>query len=400
MDLELFQKAPFGDLIPISGTSSDGTAWQHRAFLPHALGNDSPELTGEAYRRVGDARAALAALDATAQRLPNPSLFRTSTLRLEAQSTAALEGTYEPLADVLAADSEDPQDASMREVLNYVIVAETAFRWAEEGRRWTVSSLADLQAQLMDGTSSEREFSGMVRPIQVVIGRRDGVPLTELPIKAARYVPPPPGHDLEARLSDLINWMQQDHSTQIDPVVAAAMAHYEFEALHPFHDGNGRLGRLLIVLQLYASGVLAEPTLSVSPWFEQRRSDYYDSLLSVSCNGDWSGWVEFFALGLAQSAKTAQKRMLDLATVQAHLKDRLRATPIRTANARVLIDFAVGQPIFTVAQAAKAMAMGAAGAKKLIDSMVRHEILQPFGARVYQRRFHAPEVTDVLLRGG
>ena len=397
MDVELFQKAPFGRLVPISGSLPGGAVWDHWAFLPDPLGDESPELSGRAYRHVGDARAALAALDATAKRLPNPRLFRSSALRLEAQSTAALEGTYEPLARVLSADSDDVQDPSLREVLNYVTVAETAFGWAEEGRRWSLPALAELQGVLVRGTPSEREHSGQVRPVQVVIGRRDGVPANEIPIKAARYVPPPPGADLEARLRDLISWMQADHNDRIDPVVAAAMGHYEFESLHPFHDGNGRLGRLLIVLQLYASGILTEPTLSVSTWFEARRSVYYDALLGVSTDGDWSTWVEFFAQGLAESAFDARTRMLALASVQAELKERLQATPIRTGNARLLIDFAVGQPTFTVAQAARALGIGNAGAKKLIDSLVSHEILAPYDERVYSRRFHAPQVVDVLL---
>ena len=397
MDVKLFQKAPFGTLVPISGSHPGGGAWEHWAFLPNPLADDSPELSGRAYRHVGDARAALAALDSTAQRLPNPRLFRSSTLRLEAQSTAALEGTYEPLARVLAADSDDLQDPSLREVLNYVIVAETAFGWAEERRGWGSSSLANLHGMLMRGTPSEREHSGQVRPVQVVIGRREGVPPGEIPIKAARYVPPPPGADLEARLRDLTVWMQADHDDRIDPVVAAAMGHYEFEALHPFHDGNGRLGRLLIVLQLYASGVLTEPTLSVSTWFEARRQEYYDALLAVSTDGDWSTWVEFFAQGLADSADAARRRMLTLAGVQAELKESLQSTPIRTGNARLLVDFAVGQPTFTVAQAARALGIGKAGAKKLIDSLVAHDILAPYDERVYGRRFNAPRVLDVLL---
>lgn len=399
MDVQLFQKAPFGKLVPISGSLPGGGAWDHWAFLPDPLGEVSPELSGRAYRYVGDARAALAALDATAQRLPNPRLFRSSTFRLEAQSTAALEGTYEPLARVLAADSDDVQDPSLREVLNYVIVAEVAFDNAEDGRGWSLSALEDLQAMLVRGTPSERDHSGQIRPVQVVIGRREGAPPGEIPFKAARYVPPPPGPDLEARLRDLMSWMQADHTGQIDPVVAAAMAHYEFEALHPFHDGNGRLGRLLIVLQLYASGVLIEPTLSVSTWFEARRSEYYDALLGVSTEGDWSTWIEFFARGLAESAEAARTRMLALAAVQAELKAQLQATPIRTANARLLIDFAVGQPTFTVAQAAKALGIGNAGAKKLIDSLVSHAILAPYDERVYARRFHAPRVLEVLLAG-
>lgn len=397
MDVILFQNAPFGTLVPINGSLPGGGAWEHWAFLPHPLPDDSPELSGRAYRHVGDARAALSALDSTAQRLPNPRLFRSSTLRLEAQSTAALEGTYEPLARVLTADSDDVQDPSLREVLNYVNVADTAFRWMEEGRGWSLSGLAGLQGALVQGTPSERENSGQVRPVQVVVGRREGVAPSEIPIKAARYVPPPPGADLDARLRDLVTWMQTSHGGRIDPVVAAAMGHYAFEALHPFHDGNGRLGRLLIVLQLCASGVLTEPTLSVSTWFEARRTEYYDALLDVSTEGDWSTWVEFFAQGLAESAEAARRRMLALAAVQTELKERLQSTPIRTGNARLLVDLAVGQPTFTVAQAARALGIGNAGAKKLIDSLVTHEVLAAYGERVYGRRFHAPRVLDVLL---
>ncbi len=400
MDLERFQKSPSGRLVPINGSLPGGGTWEHAAFLPDPLGAHSPELSGRAYRSVGDARAALAALDSTAQRLPNPRLFRNSTLRLEAQSTAALEGTYEPLARVLAADEEDPQDPSLREVLNYVIVAETAFARTEQGRAWTVPSLASLQARLVRGTSAERDFSGQIRPIQVVIGRRDDAAPSEIPIRAARYVPPPPGPDLEARLRDLLIWMQSDHRGRIDPVVAAAMAHYEFESLHPFHDGNGRLGRLLIVMQLMSTNVITEPTLSVSGWFEARRSAYYDALLGVSTDASWSTWVEFFATGLAESAEVTRRKMLALVDVQTELKEQLQQSSIRSANARILVDFAVGQPTFTVAQAASTMGIGRPGAKKLIDAMAEQGVLAPWGERTYNRRFHAPRVMETLLDQG
>lgn len=397
MDLELFQNSDMGDLVPIWG-SLPGGVWEHKAFLPRPLGEASPDLSGRAYRSVATARAALGALDSTAQRLPNPGLFRMSTLRLEAQSTAALEGTYEPLARVLAADqAAESDDPSLREVLNYVGVAETAFAWSVEGRLWSVPGLASLQALLVRGTNSEREISGQVRPIQVVVGRRPGAAPSEPPIKAARYIPPPPGPDLEARLRDLLGWMQADHGEQIDPVVAAAMGHYTFEALHPFHDGNGRLGRLLIVLQLHSAAVLAEPTLSVSPWFEMRRDQYYDALLGVSTTGEWSDWVEFFATGLAESADGTRRRMLALADIQASLKDQLQQSRIRTGNARVLVDFAVGNPTFTTVQAADALGVQYAGAKRLIDSLIELDILAPFDDRSYNRRFHAPRVMEALL---
>jgi len=231
----------------------------------------------------------------------------------------------------------------------------------------------------------------------VVVGRRLGADPSEPPIKAARYVPPPPGPDLEARLRDLLGWMQTNHNAQIDPVVAAAMGHYTFEALHPFHDGNGRLGRLLIVLHLHGAGVLAEPTLSVSPWFEARRDEYYDALLGVSTTGEWSDWVEFFATGLAESADETRRRMLALADIQASLKEQLQQSRMRTGNARVLVDFAVGHPTFTVAQAADALGVQYAGAKKLIDSLIELAILAPFDDRAYNRRYHAPRVMEALL---
>jgi len=395
---ELFQNSPTGHLVPISG-STNAKKWRHHAFVPNPLGEDSPELSQAAYRSVAEARAALAALDSTAARLPNPRLLRHATLRLEAQATSALEGTYEPLLDVLGEEPADARTSSMIEILNYVTVAELAFEWSEEGRPWSVSAFEELHRLLMRGTKGERQFHG-VRPIQVVIGRREDADPTDLPIKAARFVPPPPGDDLRIRVADLLQWAQTDHRTTCDPVVAAAMAHYTFEALHPFHDGNGRIGRLLIVLQLHRLGVLAEPSITVSPWFEARRQRYYDALLGVSTHGDWSTWVAVFAEGLAASAHDARRRMLSLTSVQDDLKETVRRSQLRTANARLLIDLAVAQPTFTVKQVAAALGMQRPGAKRLIDNLVDLGVLAEYGRRSYDRRFHAPEVLRALIHPG
>lgn len=396
MLVELFHNSPSGHLVPISG-SHGGQTWTHSAFVPNPLGDTSPELTASAYLAVADARAALAALDATAARLPNPRLFRHVFLRLEAQATAALEGTYEPLAKVFSNEPQEASTSSMREVLNYLTVAEVAFDWSEQGRTWTVGTLEELHRLLMLGTSGERDYHG-VRPIQVVIGRRDDAAHTELPIKAARFVPPPPGSDLHARLSDLLQWANRPSHPNIDPVVAAAMVHYTFEALHPFHDGNGRLGRLFAVLHLHRLGVLTEPSITVSPWFETRRQRYYDALLGVSTSGDWSSFIHMFAEGLRASADEARGRMLALTRVQADLKDQIQSSSLRSANARRLVDLAVGRPTFTVRQAAEELGIQRAGAKRLIDSLVALGVLAEYGERNYDRRFHAPNVITVLLQ--
>ena len=116
-------------------------------------------------------------------------------------------------------------------MLNYLDVADTAFAWSAEGRPWSVSALGELHRQLMLGTPGERPYYG-VRPIQVVIGRREGAPPTEIPVRAARFVPPPPGDDLRARLADLLDWAWTEHA-EVDPVVTAEMNHYKFEEINP-----------------------------------------------------------------------------------------------------------------------------------------------------------------------
>lgn len=367
------------------------------AFQPHPLADDSPQLSGDTYLTVANARAALAALDNTARHLPNPRLLRLPTLRREAQSTSALEGTYEPLEKVLTAGEDVRDDLGMTEVLNYVEMAEQAFEWVESGRPLSLPMLCALQATLVSGTRVETSTSGRVRPTQVVIGRRQDA-VDDIAVKAARFVPMPPGLDLEARIRDLLTWIMANHSGHIDPVVAAAMAHYQFEALHPFHDGNGRIGRLLIVLHFHLSGTLSEPTLTVSPWFEARRDAYYDRLLKVSSDGDWDSWVRFFASGIDASARATHQQVLALIDVQESLKDRVRASALRADTAHALVDYAVARPTFTVRQVQRDLGISYGRANSLVDSLIQLDVLSPVGDQTYNRRFYAPAILDVLVR--
>ena len=392
----MFGNKRTGTLVPISGVHPRSGEWTHSAFVPAPLTDDLPDLSPQTWMRVADARAALAALDSTARQLPNPQLLRRPSLQREAQSTSALEGTYEPLHAVLTADDEGPVSLTMREVLNFVRMADLAFGWVDEGRTLSVPMLAELQQTLVRGTPAESPSSGQIRTIQVVIGQRRTAAVGELPVKAARFVPPPPGLDLEANVRDLVRWMAADHKNTMDPVVVSALSHYQFETLHPFHDGNGRIGRLLIVLQLYASGVLSEPTLTVSPWFEARRTEYYDRLLAVSCAGEWDQWISFFAQGLEESAQTTRGQMLRLVDVQSDLKETIRASPLRADKAHTLVDYAVAHPSFTVRQVQRDLELSYGRANGLVGQLVDLGVLSSTG-QTYRRRFFAPAVLDVLL---
>lgn len=396
VDLSMFVVDTSGDLVGIVGTDPNAGRWRHKAFVPNPLPGEMPSMSATTFLAVADARAALAALDGTARQLPNPTLLRTPTLRREAQATSALEGTYAPLSDVLTADEDASTSAEMKEVLNYVDAANAGFRWLADGRPIATTLLSGLQGFLMRGTPLEAS-SGQLRDQQVVIGRRQDAPHDALPVHAARFVPSPPGDPLQSGVDDLVQWIRTDRAGRFDPVVSAAMVHYQLETLHSFTDGNGRIVRLLIVLHLLHLGVLSEPTLTVSPWFESRRGGYYDALLGVSTGSEWDEYIAFFARGIEGAASLTRTQMVRLVQVQEELKETIRTSKLRADTAHALVDHAVANPSFTVRSVERALGISYGRANTAVSQLVELRVLAPLGDRAYNRRFFAPRVLEVLL---
>lgn len=284
------------------------------------------------------AEAALGRLDQSSQQFPEPALLRRPALRREAHSTSALEGTYAPFETVLASEPEERRTLSieLREVLNYVVAAEEGFVSVRD-RPISVGLVERLQGILVADTPSERYDAGKIRERQVFIGSRG------LPIEESRFVPPPPGTALRAAVSDWVDWIRTPPD-DLSPVVRAAMAHYQFETLHPFFDGNGRIGRLLIAMSLVRDEVLREPILVVSPWFEARRSAYQDGLLELSMTGDWDRWIEFFSTGVGQAADTTRTRIERLVAWREIALERVRAAGVSGVAERVAGGL-IGSPI-------------------------------------------------------
>lgn len=393
MDVARFARSPVGQLVPLRGTDDrTGEQYDHVAFMPYPLA-DEPILSGPTWWAVSRAGHALGRLHQAARQIPSPALLRRSTLRREAQSTSALEGTFVPLGEVLAADvlGEASQSVQLREVLNYANTAEAAFGWWADGRRITVGMLCELHRLLIEGTPTDTDQTGRVREIQVVIGSRGGSVID------ARFVPPPPGLDLEAGLQDLVDWVNASEVRRRDPVVAAALAHYQFEALHPFHDGNGRIGRLLVVLQLMQDGVLNDSLLSVSPWFEARRSDYQERLALVSAVGDWDGWVGFFAAGLEASAIDTAERIDALLDVQERHLTLLRDAGV-TGLAREVAESLIAYPYATVSTLAERTGKSFQAANNAVRKLVELGVLTERTGRTHGRVFEASGVVAALTR--
>jgi Fic family protein len=307
-----------------------------------------------------------------------------------------LEGTFAPIEDVLTASADEPQDDAMSEVLRYVSMASHAFASIMSGRRLTMNLICEMHGELLRDSALE-SGAGRLRDTQVMIGSHvPGTPL-QVVLDNSRFVPCPPGDQLQAGMDQLVAWMDSNLGQHVDPVIATAMLHYQFECLHPFVDGNGRVGRLLVVLYLLQCGWITEPTLFVSPWFEARRDRYFELLLRVSTHNDWDSYIRFFAQGIEESAHSTSALMQTLTTIQGELKDQLVAAGIRAESAQRLIDYAISNPTFTVAQAAKGTSISYPRANKVIAQLVDLEILNIVRENTYRRRFYTPKVHQALI---
>jgi Fic family protein len=387
MDLDALGVSPIGRLVPISGSDRAGRPYEYWAYLADPLPR-SLTLASGTWTVVTRAEAALARLDQAARQVPQPSLLRQPSLRREAQSTSALEGTFAPIEDVLASDVDTRGHApvELREILNYVVAAEQGFDWVRE-RPLTTGLLSSLQAILVTGTPGEHSDAGRVRDRQVFIGSPDR------PIEEARFVPAPPGDQLRAGMEDWIAWVN-DPPPELPPVVQAALAHYQFETLHPFSDGNGRLGRLVIVLQLMRQQVLREPILVVSPWFEARRRAYQDGLLELSRTGDWDRWVRFFAEGVAASAEATRERVDRLVAWQQETRERVRAAGLKGVAERVA-DELIGTPVLRASQVAQRHDVSSQGAMNALRRLAAIGVVRE-DSRNGRVRFVADDVVALL----
>lgn len=344
---ESFTEKKTGTLQKLSGEYQNRYGLIHYetcSFTPAPLGDEYPELSQKAIGAITRASMALARLSELGDGIPNPDLLRRPTMRREAQSTSALEGTFERIETVLAQDYEPGGDKtgwseSLVEVFNYLDAADHGIKSVREGRPIGISLVRELQRLLVNGTKSDGPQAGEIRNSQVFIGsptRR---------IEDARFVPMPPGQNLDIAVRALMDWWNSRNEPGL-AVLDMAMFHYQFETMHPFTDGNGRIGRLLILLQMMSRRLLSQPLLSVSPWFEQRRGDYQDRLLEVSTRGDWEGWILFFCQGIEESCEDALLRVKRLNRLRDRYRELISGRKYGATTVNAAMTF-IGQPCTT-----------------------------------------------------
>ena len=353
------------------------------AFVPPPLPPDV-ELDLYLLRHLSAADHALGLLAGAAQTLPNPHLLSRTLLRREAVLSSRIEGTQASLSDLVLfeADANTASDrGDVGEVHNYVRAVGHVL---DPDRRLplSVSLLREAHAILLTGVRGSHAAPGEFRRSQNWIGR-PGCTLDD-----ATYVPPPP-----ERLWDCIDPFEKYlHAEQLlPPLLAVACLHYQFEAIHPFIDGNGRVGRLLVALLLSDWGLLPDPLLDLSAYLEPRRDEYYARLLAVSTDGDWHAWLRFLLTAIERQAADATARAQRLQA----LRDNYRAafaTARSSALLGVLIDTLFETPALTIPRAAKTLDVTHRTARLNIGKLVDAGILIEVGERTRNKLFLATGV--------
>lgn len=394
--MKSLQSSPIGSAVPISGHDGRfGEDYAAEAFIPDDL-PDRITLPGSAWMTVSDAAAELGRLDAAASLIPRPQLVARVATRREAIGTSALEGTFADLTDLFAAEvlPEDEQDTNVapnvREIMNYARAADSAFSWIGE-RPITLGTIAALQAQIVRGTPSDGPDAGAIRTTQVFIGAK------HRRVAEARFIPPPPGDHLRAMCERWVEWLTAPTPREhIQLIARLAMAHYQFETLHPFTDGNGRLGRLVAVLQMLREGALRSPVLAVSPWLEERADEYRDHLFAVSETGDWTPWIEFFAQAIASEARSGHDRIMRLLALRDEIGELVRASRPRARLAVEIADDLIAYPILSVAEATRRYGRSNQANRDAIATLVELDVLEPYSDNRYDRMYWSPRVFQVI----
>jgi Fic family protein len=335
---------------------------------------------------LGDAEGALGQLAGVGRLLPNPDLLLRPYLLREALSSTRIEGTQASMAEVFeSAAASDPPNADVEEVVNYA----AAMRWGLErldDLSLSTRLLCEMHRRLMDGVRGRELAPGELRTSQNWIGAPGST------VETAQFVPPPPG-ELAKLLTD---WERFSHEEPGMPLlVQNALLHSQFETIHPFLDGNGRLGRLLLVFFLVARGRLGTPLLYLSAYVERHRQGYYDALQAIRETGDPIPWIELFLTAVQTQASDAVRRAQQI--VELREQYRQAAATIGTANAMALVELICENPVVTTKSIEGRLEVSRPTALRLLRRMEEKGVLKEGdeGARG-QRRYIAPAMMDAL----
>lgn len=356
----------------------------YTAFLPNPL-PPSLSWTPALVRALSEADRGVGRLAGEGERLPHPHLLIRPFVRREAVLSSRIEGTQASLGELLAAEAGavvDRNPADLREVANYVVALEHGIERLKT-LPLSLRLVRELHARLMKGVRGDRATPGGFRRSQNWVGP-PGCTLAN-----ATYVPPPP-HEMMQALGE---WEKFLHAKSLPPLVQIALAHYQFEAIHPFLDGNGRVGRLLITLFLVERAILPAPLLYLSAFFEATRQDYYDRLRGITDRGEWEAWLEYFLNGAARQAEDAIGRAERINALLDRWHRAAAGSSSKVPGA--LVDLLAENPYCTVKRVAERLGVAFTTAQRAVERLESLSILTRTSEARRDRVFCAKEILAI-----
>lgn len=349
----------------------------YQAFQPAILPPD-PDivLDAELQKLLSAADRALGRLDGASELLPNPDLFVAMYVQHEAVLSSQIEGTQSTLEDVLAFDSgaempDQPKD--VEEVVNYVAAMNHGLSRLKE-IPLSIRLIKEIHAHLMRGVRGGEKNPGEFRRSQNWIGGNS-------PMDAA-FVPPP-AHEMHEAMTNLERYL---HDRDVPELILAGMAHAQFETIHPFLDGNGRVGRLLITLLLCERTILKRPLLYLSYYLKAHRTEYYDRLTAIRLDGDWEGWLKFFLRGVFQVSQAATATARGIVEFRESHRAKIQLTAAGS-NGLKLLDVLYQRPWLSISAAQQALECSYATAARVMGELEELGIVREMTGNKRNRRF-------------
>ena len=362
----------------------------YQSFRPAPLPPNPPiALSGELVAKLVDANKKLAALDGLSARIPNMDLFVSMYVRKEALLSSQIEGTQCTLDDILNPLMEENTNRNVSDVVNYIKATEFALNRLHSLPLCN-RLIKETHAVLMEGVRGQEKNPGEFRYSQNWIGGQGST------IRNARYIPPNP-EDMQTAMSDLEKYMNGDDS--LDPLIQAALIHYQFETTHPFLDGNGRVGRLLITLFLMEKGILSHPALYISYFLKMNRIEYYDRMTQVRKTGDYEQWVMFFLQALSDSAGDAIQTIDALTALHNQSVAKLGAFSKRQqTNLLKLFAYIETNPIIDIQKTAAALGLSYNTVSKMVTILVDEGILRQTDKAGKAKIYSYADYLDILRK--
>jgi len=380
MNPEKFRKEGAGRLLALGQEQ-----W---AFLPNPL-PPKLEITWQLAERISDADRSLGELAGVARTIPNPRLLIEPFTRREAVLSSRIEGTQATLTELFSAEAgarkEGPSEA-IREISNYVNALEYGLKRLKQ-LPVSLRLIKELHERLMKDVRGESLTPGEFRRAQNFIGPPG------CKLENATYVPPPVPNMKDA-LDRFEKYLHESRRT-LPPLVRLSLIHYQFEAIHPFWDGNGRVGRLLITLLLCSERLLPQPLLYLSAYFERNRKEYYRLLLDISQTGNWMDWLRFFVNGVSEESRDAVARSNELLALRQEYREKLQAQKL-PGRALELMENLFKEPVITVAGARGRLGVTTRAAQQNVDRLLHAGILREVTGRQRYRVFVAQRIIQIV----